>query len=65
MDKKLESSASPYNPTFSQIVIIIHQTIDFNMMFLYSLITNDSQIDEKHKISPRIQMKMWKKWPTS
>jgi hypothetical protein len=35
-----------------QNVISFHQMIGFTMKFIYSLITKEPQIDEKHQISP-------------
>ncbi len=36
----------------NQNVMSFHQTIGFTMKFIYSLITKEPQIDEKHQISP-------------
>ncbi len=54
MDKYCTLRNSPFNPTFSQNLMIFHQTIDLNMMFRYSLIINDHQIHEKHQNSSQI-----------
>jgi hypothetical protein len=54
MDKYCTAQALPFNPTFSQNLMIFQQTIDLNMMFKYSLIINDHQIHEKHQNSSQI-----------